>query len=187
MMSFLMLSIFLVIQRLSELVIANRNEAWMKAKGAYEVGEDHYKYLVILHVLFFLSFFSEVYLTNIQSSSLFTMIFIFFVLTQLLRVWVILSLGRYWNTKVLILPNETIIKKGPYKFMRHPNYVVVALELVLIPLLFNAYITALVFTLLNILILSIRIPIEEKALQEGTNYHDLFSNTKRFIPKLEKK
>ncbi|WP_328589276.1 isoprenylcysteine carboxyl methyltransferase family protein [Litchfieldia alkalitelluris] len=182
MIYFVLFVLYLVTQRMIELYIAHRNESWMKKKGAYEIGGGHYKYIVAIHTLFFVVYFFEVFIKGVQISSAFKVILCFFVLTQLLRLWVIKSLGKYWNTKIIILPNEEIVKKGPYKYLRHPNYVIVALELVLIPLLYNAYITAVVFTLLNIFVLSIRIPTEERALSSLTNYKDHFSEKNRFVP-----
>jgi methyltransferase len=183
MLIFLVFFLFLVVQRYAELIIANKNEVWMKSKGAFEVGRAHYKVIVSIHVLFFLSFLIEVVMRGTQLSALFPLILVIFILTQFIRVWAILSLGRYWNTKIIILPNAEIVKKGPYQYLRHPNYVVVTLEFILIPLLFNAYITAALFTLLNIIVVSIRIPTEEKALELLTDYQEQFSETKRFLPK----
>lgn len=80
----------------------------------------------------------------------------------------------FWNTKIIILPDANVVKSGPYTFMRHPNYVVVCVEIVLLPLMFQAYFTAIAFTLLNLAMLSVRIPTEEKALREVTNYEDKF-------------
>ncbi|MFP3360072.1 isoprenylcysteine carboxylmethyltransferase family protein, partial [Planococcus sp. SIMBA_143] len=83
-----------------------------------------------------------------------------FVLAQFLRFWTIKSLGRFWNTKIIVLPDANVVKKGPYRYIKHPNYVIVALEIISLPLIFSSYITAIVFTLLNgILLLKVRIPI----------------------------
>jgi methyltransferase len=88
-----------------------------------------------------------------------------FVLAQGLRYWAIQSLGRYWNTRIIIVPGAKKIASGPYRYLRHPNYLAVALELLSLPLIFNAWITALAATLLNAwLLLTVRIPAEEKAL-----------------------
>jgi len=76
----------------------------------------------------------------------------------------------YWNTKIIILPGADVVVRGPYSFIRHPNYLVVCLELLVLPLLFQAYVTAIVFTILNFIMLAVRIPVEEKALKEATNY-----------------
>lgn len=154
----------IICQRLTELAIAKRNEIWMKRNGAIEVGKEHYPLLVIMHILFFLSLCGEVYYYNKEISSAWPLLLLFFLAIQLLRVWAMMSLGKFWNTKILVLPNVRVITAGPYKYIRHPNYLVVALELLIIPFLFQAYYTALLFTLLNAIMLFIRIPIEEKAL-----------------------
>jgi len=94
------------------------------------------------------------------------------------------SLGKYWNTKIIVLPHAQVVRRGPYRYIKHPNYFVVTIEFVVIPLLFEAYFTACLFTILNGLILSIRIPEEEKALKTLTEYEGTFQNCKRFIPRL---
>lgn len=161
-------------QRIIELFIAKRNEEWMKSQGGYEVGKRHYPYMVAMHVGFFSSLLLEFIILDQELSIFFIPLLIVFALTQIMRVWIISSLGRFWNTKIMILPGASVVKKGPFQFMRHPNYTIVALELLVIPLLFNAFITALVFSLLNMWMLSVRIPIEEAALTEETNYTEVF-------------
>ncbi|RKJ60500.1 isoprenylcysteine carboxyl methyltransferase, partial [Butyricicoccus sp. 1XD8-22] len=96
------------------------------------------------------------------------------IFVQLMRIWCLMSLGIFWNTKIIILPGANIVKNGPYLFMRHPNYLVVCSEILVLPLMFNAYFTAILFTLLNFLMLSVRIPTEERALIEATNYSEQF-------------
>ncbi|KOS66910.1 isoprenylcysteine carboxyl methyltransferase [Lysinibacillus contaminans] len=167
--------VFLVIaQRITEVFIAKRNEKWMLLQGAYEVGASHYPYMIALHCSFFLFLIVEVLTNNSSLSPLFPLFFILFMAVQALRIWCLRSLGPFWNTKIIILPGSQIVKKGPYVFFRHPNYAVVCLEIVLLPLMFQAYFTAFCFTLLNITMLSVRIPIEEKALRETTNYNNVF-------------
>jgi methyltransferase len=107
-----------------------------------------------------------------------------FVCAQLIRVWAISSLGTFWNTKIIVLPNVEVVRKGPYRFIKHPNYLVVSIELLVVPLMFGAYVTACLFTLLNVIMLSIRIPAEEKALRELTEYEGSFEKCNRFLPKL---
>ena len=82
-----------------------------------------------------------------------------------MRIWCLTSLGKFWNTKIIVLPVLDVVIKGPYKFIRHPNYLIVTIELLVLPLLFSAYFTAIVFSLLNVWMLSVRIPAEEKALK----------------------
>ncbi|MDX5474323.1 MAG: hypothetical protein LPK00_02195 [Bacillaceae bacterium] len=178
---------FVITQRLAELFIARRNEEWMLRNGAKEYFPDHYKYIVMLHVAFLVAFVSEVIIFQHSLSPIWPGLIILFIFTQLLRVWAIKSLGRFWNTKIIILPNAKIVKKGPYKFIRHPNYLIVGLEIILIPLLFQAYVTAIVFTILNAVVLSIRIPLEEKALiQETADYNEYSEFKNRFFIKMGK-
>ncbi|WP_226657333.1 isoprenylcysteine carboxyl methyltransferase family protein [Pseudalkalibacillus hwajinpoensis] len=169
----------LVIQRLGELHLAKKNERWMKARGAKEVGQDHYKYIVWLHISFLLAVGIETMIRGFSLSMIWMMMLGIFVFAQVLRFWTIRSLGRFWNTKIIVLPEANVIQKGPYRFMKHPNYVIVALEIMSLPLIFSSYITAAVFTLLNaFLLLKVRIPVEEKALRDVTDYQIVFSNVK---------
>lgn len=179
---FIALVSFVVLQRLSELIIAKRNEDWMKKNGAIEYGKDHYPFIVLVHIMFFISLILEVQFYEKQLSFIWPAILAIFIAVQALRVWSITSLGRFWNTKILILPNVCVISKGPYKFLRHPNYLVVAIEIFIIPLFFNAFLTAFVFSLLNTIIMLIRIPAEEKALMKETNYKGAFQYKSRFTP-----
>ncbi|MET0785316.1 MAG: isoprenylcysteine carboxylmethyltransferase family protein [Paenisporosarcina sp.] len=165
---------FVILQRIVELLVAKRNEDWIKSQGGYEVGKSHYPFMVALHVSFFISLLLEFTLLNRGLSTFWLPLFIVFSVTQLLRIWILSSLGRFWNTKIMILPGASVVRKGPFQFMRHPNYTIVAIEILVLPLMFNAFITALVFTFLNLYMLSVRIPIEEAALCEGTNYKEVF-------------
>lgn len=164
-----------IIQRLVELFIAKRNEKWMKRQGAFEAGASHYPYMVAMHVLFFISLIIEVIVLDRELSLIWPLFLAIFLLAQVLRVWCLTSLGKYWNTKIVVLPNAKVVRKGPYKWIRHPNYVIVATELIVLPLLFSAYFTAILFTLLNMWMMSVRIPVEEQALKSVTNYKDEFS------------
>ena len=169
MIFYIILSI-VIVQRLLELVIAKRNEKNMREKGAYEVGASHYPLMILLHVSFFASLLIEVSYLHLTPSPLFLIFFVMFLCVQGLRIWCLTSLGSFWNTKIIILPGVNVISKGPYKYLRHPNYLVVSIEIALLPLMFQAYFTAVCFTILNAIMLSIRIPTEERALKEATNY-----------------
>jgi len=173
---------FIVVQRLVELLLARRNERYMKRRGALEFGREHYKYIVLLHMLFFVLIVAEVTFLKRTPSPMWPALLVLFIGTQLLRAWAITSLGVYWNTKILVLPHSKLSPKGPYKFMRHPNYIVVMLEFWIVPLFFQAYITAVVCSVLNVFVLSVRIREEERALQELTNYKQSFQNISRFLP-----
>lgn len=166
---------FIIAQRLVELAIAKNNEGWMFKQGAYEVGADHYPWMVAMHCAFFFSLIVEIILFNRPLSFVWPLFFGLFVVAQVLRIWCLISLGRFWNTKIIILPGADVVRKGPYKWIRHPNYLIVTTELLVLPLFFSAYWTAIVFGLLNVWMLSVRIPAEEKALKEATNYKVKFS------------
>lgn len=172
---------FLILERLIELCIAGRNSRFIKSIGGYEVGEKHYLIIVLLHITFLAALFIEANYRNHLPEYWFIP-FIIFVIAQALRIWVISSLGKYWNTRIYIVPNASPVTNGPYRYLRHPNYIIVMLEMITIPLIFGAYITAIIFPIINVLILSYRIRVEEKALKELTNYSLEMLETPRFIP-----
>ncbi|WP_075620159.1 isoprenylcysteine carboxyl methyltransferase family protein [Paenisporosarcina indica] len=173
-MIFICVVSFVIIQRIIELFVARNNEKWIRSQGGYEVGARHYPYMVAMHVGFFISLIVEFLVFERSVPAFWYLLFIIFLMLQMMRVWVISSLGRYWNTKILVLPGAQVVKKGPFHFIRHPNYFVVTLEIIVIPLMLGAYFTALIFTILNFIILSVRIPIEEAALREVTDYKEVF-------------
>ncbi|MCQ5365396.1 hypothetical protein NOW01_10420 [Anoxybacillus salavatliensis] len=154
---------FLIVQRFVELYWAKRNERWMKERGAKEFGQNHYKYIVCMHCLFFVSLLLEG--IRKRPSRLWSVLFNIFVVLQLFRLWIIASLERYWNTKIIVLPKAERVQRGPYRWFRHPNYLVVVLEFLVIPLMFQAYWTAVIFTICNAYLLSVRIRVEEQALR----------------------
>lgn len=172
-----------IVQRLLELWIAKRNAQHMLSQGAYEVGAEHYKWIVTVHASFFVSLILEVvWLRQGELPSAWWLPFSLFVLAQGFRVWCIASLGRYWNTRIFVLPGAKVIKRGPYRWIRHPNYAVVICELFLLPLVFGAYATSLVFTVVNLwVLLALRIPAEERALNEATNYSEEMKEVSRFL------
>ncbi|MDI2586081.1 isoprenylcysteine carboxyl methyltransferase [Psychrobacillus sp. NEAU-3TGS] len=173
-MLFWIIICLVIAQRIIEVLIAKRNEKKMLARGAYEVGASHYPYMIALHVSFFVCLIAEVVFLNQRISPLFPLFMLIFLFVQALRIWCLTSLGTFWNTKIMILPGANVVKSGPYLFIRHPNYVVVCIEIALLPLMFQAYFTAICFTLLNLAMLSVRIPLEEKALMEATDYSEEF-------------
>jgi methyltransferase len=156
-----------IFQRVIELIISNRNERWLLSRGAVEYGNEHYKLIVILHTSFFISMIVEYIIREryIEFSLINYILLIFFVLLQLVRIWVLSSLGKYWNTKILRVPGSELISKGPYRFFKHPNYLIVAAEIFVLPMIFNLYFTAIVFTVLNAVMLRVRIRVENEALK----------------------
>ena len=156
----------LIIQRLSELWVARRHAVLVMAEGGYEVGQDHYKWIVGTHVVFFVGLLVEVTGRFDGYGAGFPLWFGLFILAQLLRYWAIVSLGRYWNTRIIVAPRMEHIRRGPYRFIPHPNYVAVVTELIVIPMMFGAYFTAVAATIINAMVLRRRIRVEEMALRE---------------------
>ena|SRR5699024_1336526 len=169
MIIFYIIVFFIIAQRLFELYIANKNEQWMRARGGFEIGSEHYKLFILLHVSFFISLLIETHSKYAIGEISFNIyFFLVFLLAQIGRMWCIVSLGRFWNTKIIVLPKVIHIKKGPYKYIKHPNYVIVFIELLVIPSMFGAYWTAIIFPILHLALLSVRIPSEERALGRRT-------------------
>jgi methyltransferase len=157
---------FVIVQRLLELRVAKRNEAWARSQGAIEHAPEHYPWMVAMHTTWILATFFESLARGSQPGPFWFVWLSVFVLAQFGRYWAISSLGPYWNTRILIVPGAKLVRRGPYKFIPHPNYMVVALELLTGPLIFGAWITAILFSVLNaILLLGVRIPAEERALE----------------------
>jgi len=161
---FTALMFLLVAQRLSELVFSRRNRRWAISRGGIERGQTQYPFMVVLHTLFFISIVLEHhYLPRGWSPHWFVWLSLV-ILSQLLRGWSALSLGRFWNTRIIVIPGSQPVLKGPYRFVRHPNYLAVVIEMLAIPILCGAYITAAVFSILNAIALYWRIREEERAL-----------------------
>jgi len=159
-MIFIIFITFLIFQRFTELYISKRNEKWLLSQGAIEYGRKHYPYIVALHTLFIISLIAEYYLTGGQSISYIALSL--FILLLAFKYWVLSSLGTYWNTRIYRVPGAVAVRKGPYKLLKHPNYVDVVLEIAIIPLVFHLYYTALIFSVLNAIMLSVRIRVENK-------------------------
>lgn len=157
---------FIISQRLLELYIAKKNYKRVLAAGAQEFGSKHYPLFFILHVGWLMSWIGEGCLLGNLLSEIWYIWLSIFITAQGLRYWCIVSLGQFWNTRILVIPGKNLIDRGPYRFIQHPNYLAIAMELVSVPLIFGATVTAGVATIMNAwLLLGIRIPEEEKALK----------------------
>ena len=160
---------FLILQRFSELILARRNEKYVRANGAREFDESGYKVIVLMHIAFLVSLVAEYVLLGRNLNHYWLPLILLFLVAQILRYWAIGTLGYYWNTKILVIPGTSLVAHGPYKYIRHPNYLAVTIEIAVIPLIFSCYITAIFFTLLNFILLRRRIIIEENALATNKN------------------
>jgi methyltransferase len=147
-------------QRLAELWLSNRNTRRLLEQGAVEAGRNHYSLIVAVHTAWLAMLW---WLAPGQPIN--WLLLAFFVLLQLARLWVIASLGPRWTTRIIVLPGAPLVRAGPYRFVDHPNYVIVALEIAVLPLAFDLWLVALIFTLLNAAILTIRIREENRALR----------------------
>jgi methyltransferase len=163
----LVVSVMLVaIQRLLELALSQRNERRLLARGAVERGSGHYPVIVAIHSLWLVSTLVEGLLRGPEPPAWWPVPLAAFLLVQPLRYWAILSLGENWNTRVLVVPGGKLVRRGPYRYFPHPNYVVVVVEVLTFPLIFGAWITAIIFSLLNAALLYVRIRTENRALKE---------------------
>jgi methyltransferase len=150
------------LQRLGELILARRNTDRLRAHGAYEVAAGHYPLIVALHAAWLAGLWYFV-LSGSADSVSWAWLGVFVIL-QALRVWVIATLGPRWTTRIMVLPGASLVAGGPYRFVSHPNYCVVAAEILVLPLVFGLIGYGLVFSILNAAILWIRIRAEEAAL-----------------------
>jgi methyltransferase len=165
---FTALVVLVGVERLAELVVSKRNAAWAFARGGIETGQRHYLVMVLLHTGLLVGAVAEVWLLDRPFLWWLGWPMLALVLaSQALRWWCIATLGRQWNTRVIVVPALPLVRSGPYRWFSHPNYVAVVVEGVALPLVHTAWVTALVFTLANAVLLTVRIRVEESALQLG--------------------
>jgi methyltransferase len=154
--------------RLVELRISNRNVRRLLAAGGMESGAGHYPVMVLVHTLWLVSCIVEVVVLERRFIPLLGgMMIVLLAGTTALRYWVIQTLGPRWTTRVITVQGAPRITTGPFRWLRHPNYLAVALEIVALPLIHTAWTTALVFALANLLVLRVRIQVEDRALEAG--------------------
>ena len=153
-------------ERVAELVVSLRNARWSFARGGVEYGRGHYPFMVALHTGLLVACLVEGMYRPFIPSLGWTMLAVV-LLSQGLRWWCIATLGQQWNTRVIVVPGLHLVARGPYRWMRHPNYVAVVAEGIALPLVHTAWITALVFTVLNIPLLAVRIRTENAALKSA--------------------
>lgn len=180
---FVLLVLALALQRLLELRLSRRHEAGILAHGGREYGADHFGWMKALHTAWFIAMLAEVFLLDRPFIPwLAAVAFVFFLIGQVLRYAAILTLGPRWTVRVMTLPDEPLVTRGIYRYVRHPNYAGVILEIAAAPLLHTAYLTSMVFTLANAAVLAVRIRTEEHALDLDNHYQHAFVGRPRFIP-----
>ncbi len=151
---------FVTLERLGELWLSNRNTQRLLARGGREHASGHYPLIVALHIAWLATLWWLALERPVQPFWL-----ALFFLIELGRLWVLSSLGERWTTRIIVVPNLPLVRDGPYRFMNHPNYFVVVAEILVLPLVFGLWRTALIFSLLNAIILSVRIHEENRALR----------------------
>lgn len=161
---------FYFLERLFELRLAARNRRLLLARGGREFFPETYRTIVVLHTLFFAALLAESYPWRVPPDPLTLFCLAALALLMALRYWCIATLGAHWNTRIVVLPGSAVVRKGPYRLIRHPNYLVVVLEFALLPLLCRAPITLVIFSLANLVVLRRRIGFEERALRECTDW-----------------
>jgi methyltransferase len=155
------------VERVAELVVAQRHLRWARARGAIEAGRAHYPYLIVLHGALLLGCVTEVWaLDRPFFVWLAVPMLVLLAASQALRWWCISTLGPQWNTRVVVVPGMPLVRTGPYRWLRHPNYVAVVTEGLALPLVHTAWVTALLFTVLNAAVLTMRIRCENQLLAQ---------------------
>jgi methyltransferase len=166
--AFLLLLAAVAAERLAELAVSRRNAAWSFSRGGREYGQGHYPFMVALHIALLIGAAAEVLLLSRPFIPRLGWPMLGLVFgAQCLRWTAIRTLGRHWNTRVIVIPGQTRIRSGPYRFVRHPNYVAVVVEGFALPLVHSAWLTATLFTAANLPLLGARIRCEERALREA--------------------
>ena len=156
----------MVVERLVELRISRRHQRWLVDHGAIEVGQEHYPWMVLQHGLFLASCLIEVWwLDRPFYRTLAIAMLVALTVSMALRYWVIATLGRRWTTRVFCLPGEPIITTGPFRYLRHPNYLAVVIEIFALPMVHTAWMTAVVFSLANGILLAQRVRVEDEGLR----------------------
>lgn len=160
-----------IVQRLSELVVARRNYNWAMRHGGREFGAGHYWLFIVLHAGWLVSLTLESYILPTTVPALWPLLLCLILGAQVLRYWTISSLGRCWNTRIVLFPGMTRISSGPFNYFKHPNYLAVVIEIAAVPAILGAWYSSVFFSILNgALLLLVRIPAEERALR--THFSD---------------
>jgi methyltransferase len=162
---FTVLVLLVALERVAELVVSRRNAAWSLRHGGHETGRGHYPVMVVLHTGLLVGMLVEAWVRRPDVPALLAGVMLALVLaSQALRWWCIATLGRRWNTRVIVVPDLPLVRSGPYRFLSHPNYVAVVVEGFALPLVHAAWVTALVFTVANAALLTVRLRVEDRAL-----------------------
>ncbi len=170
-----------MIERFVELRLAAKYAVMLRNAGAHEIDADHFYWFFIVHGGFFISLCLEIWYGKASLQSIWPPALLVFAGAQALRLWSILTLGQNWNVRIFVQPGASPVTTGPYRYLRHPNYLAVTLEILTLPLVFYAVGTAILFSLLNFLLLRRRIMLEEAAWMRETDYARIMREHKRWL------
>ncbi|WP_030991650.1 isoprenylcysteine carboxyl methyltransferase family protein [Streptomyces sp. NRRL S-1813] len=160
-----LLVLAVAVERVAELIVARRNAAWTLARAGMEYGRGHYPVMVALHMGLLVCCLLEPVISNRPFLPVLGWpMLVLVVWAQSLRWWCITTLGPYWNTRVIVVAGASLVSAGPYRFLRHPNYVAVVVEIAALPLVHSAWMTAAMFSLANAILLTVRVRCENAAL-----------------------
>jgi methyltransferase len=165
--AFTVVVLLVALERVAELVVSTRHARWSLAQGGVEHGRGHYPVMVVLHSALLVGALVEAWTRRPDVPGVLAWGMVLLVVaSQALRWWCIRTLGRQWSTRVIVVPGLTLVRRGPYRLLPHPNYVAVVVEGFALPLVHGAWITALVFTVANAALLTVRIRTEDSALAQ---------------------
>ncbi len=176
--------LFYIIQRVTEMLISKDNEKWLKENcHGVEVDESESKKMKIFHTCWFVALITETNISqSMQNGMAAIIIYVLLAAGMLVRFYSVEKLKQFWTIKIFSVDHQSLVTEGIYRFIRHPNYLVVISEFILLPLLLNAYFTLIIFTVLNLFVITKRIKLEERTLMEQSDYSEKFKGVKRLIP-----
>lgn len=172
-------------ERLAELVLSKRHQRQMEAEGVKKVAEPHFRWMVAVHAGVLVAAYLEVVLLNRPFvPAIAAAMGGVFLMATAMRFWVIRTMRTHWNVEVMASAPLGVVTHGPYRFIRHPNYLAVVLELVAIPMIHGAWLTAVVGTIANAWVLAQRLAVEERVLLADERYREAMGPKARFVPGL---
>jgi methyltransferase len=183
---YLLLVVAVALERSVELAITRRNLAWAREHGAREHGRDHYGWMVVTHASFLIACPAEVIALDRPFVPLLAApMLVLLGVAMALRYWAIAALGRRWTTRIIVIPGLPVVTGGPYRWLRHPNYLAVVIEVAALPLVHTAWLTALVWSAANAMVLRARITAEEAALRQISDYDGAMAGRRALVPSPE--
>jgi len=182
---YLALLVVVALERLYELFLSRQHAKKAFQQGGVEAGAGHFRWMVVLHTLFLPACAVEVWFLPRPWNPILGIPMVgVLVASMSLRYWAVMTLGERWNTRVIVVPGLSAVDRGPYRWVRHPNYVAVGLEMFALPLVHGAWICATVFSVLNYAMLLVRVRVEEAALATHCGYQEAMGDRPRFLPEI---